>query len=343
MAGRVTSFDVARRAGVSRSTVSMVLSGSQAVSLSPETRARVLEAATALGYRPNSAARMLVRGDTETIGLVLSDPAILPVDGFVPQLMHGIAAVNRAHGYHVLLEAVDRSRPGNPYESLVEARRIDGMILLNPRSDDAALADLVERDFPLVLIGSIRHPKEYSVNFSTWEGIDAAVDHLVGFGHRRFAAIPFSPPGFVATEIRLAALARALARHGLSLESSAVEHADFSAASGAAALGRLLLRRPDVTALMAGNDTIALGVLGEAYRRGLRVPADLSVIGFDDLPFSSELAPALSTVAVDAVGQGEAAARLLIERLAGKMPLVAQIRLPARFVARESSGPAPAG
>lgn len=343
MVGKVTSFDVARAAGVSRTTVSMVLSGSRTVALSEETRARVLKVAAELGYMPNSAARMLVRGNTETIGLILSDPSILPVDGFVPLLMQGIGEVNRAHGYHVLLEGLDRSRPGNPYERLVTARRIDGMIVLNPRSDDADLADLVGGGFPVVLVGSIRHPQEQAVNFATAEGIDAAVDHLVGQGHRRFGTIPFSPPGFIATEIRLTALRRALARHGKSLDDTAVEHAAFSAESGAAALSRLIDRRPDLTALFAGNDMIALGILGEAHRRQWSVPDHLSLVGFDDLPFAAHLAPSLSTIAVDAVAQGRTAAELLIARLTGASADQLSRRLPARFIARSSTGPARQG
>ena len=112
---RVTSHDVARRAGVSRATVSVVLNRSEAVALSPETRERVRRAAAELGYRPNSAGRMLASGSTETIGLIISDAAILPIDGFIPQVLHGIGHVNRERGLHVLLEGRDSSSGPNPY------------------------------------------------------------------------------------------------------------------------------------------------------------------------------------------------------------------------------------
>ncbi len=249
MVAKVTSWDVARMAGVSRTTVSMVLNKSETVSLSDETRRRVLQAASDLGYKPNSAARMLVRGDTETIGLIISDPAILPIDAFIPQLMHGISQCNREHGYHVLLEGITAGNSANPYESMVESRRIDGMIVLNPRSDDPNLRDLIDRGYPVVLVGSVRHPDELSVNFTTSEGISAAVENLVGLGHRKIGTVPFSRAGLIGTDVRLAVLRRELANHGIDLPDSHVEHANFSAESGHHATRRLLERHPDITAM----------------------------------------------------------------------------------------------
>jgi DNA-binding LacI/PurR family transcriptional regulator len=336
---RVTSHDVARRAGVSRTTVSMVLNRSNAVTLSAETRARVLEAAAALGYRPNSAARMLVRGNTETIGLVMSDPSILPVDGFVPQLLHGVRHVNARHGFHVLLEGLDPESGHATYESLVEARRIDGLIVLNPRATDTDLQALVDRDFPVVLVGTIRHPNECSVSFSTRAGHEAAVDHLVAMGHRRVGAVPFSPSGYIAAQVRLSSLGKALASRGIRLDDDAVVHAGFSPESGHRAARVLLERRPDLTAIFAGNDTIAIGVISAAEALGRSVPGDLSVVGFDDLPFAAWLAPSLTTVRVDAVRQGAEAAELLIKRLKGERLESRQVRIETTFQIRNSTAP----
>jgi DNA-binding LacI/PurR family transcriptional regulator len=340
MVEKVTSWDVARRAGVSRTTVSMVLNKSDAVSLSVETRRRVMQAASDLGYKPNSAARMLVRGDTETIGLIISDPAILPIDGFVPQLMHGISEFNREHGYHVLLEGVKADEGANPYESLVESRRIDGMIVLNPRSDDPNLKDLIDRGYPVVLVGSVRHPEELSVNFTTGEGISAAVDHLVSRGHRHIGTVPFSGRGLVGTDVRLSVLRRALAGHNLALPDSHVEHAAFSAESGHFATRRLLERHPEFSAIMAGNDTIAIGCISAAHALGRSIPKDLSLVGFDDLPFAAWLTPALTTIQVDAIQQGKMAAELLIRRLRDEPITERQLRLPTSLVIRQSTAPA---
>ncbi len=103
---------------------------------------------------------MLVRGDTETIGLVISDPSILQTDAFVPQLLYGVSQVNREHGYHVLLDGLEAGSARGSYASLVEARRIDGLIVLNPRTDDPELGALIDRDFPEVLAGTVHYPKE---------------------------------------------------------------------------------------------------------------------------------------------------------------------------------------
>jgi LacI family transcriptional regulator len=337
---KVTSFDVARRAGVSRATVSTVLNRSTKVSISAETREKVLRAAKELGYRPNSAGRMLVRGQSETIALVLSDSEILLSDVFIPHILHGIGVVNREFGYHVLVDGVSERGNQTTYRRLAEARRIDGMIVLNPRTEDAELRELIDGGFPIVLIGSIRHPEEYSVNFSTRAGITAAVEHLVSLGHTRFGMVPFSHPGLVATDVRVAVMKTALDRSGLRLDADAVEYAEFSSRSGYEAVQRLLDRRPDLTAILAGNDTIALGVISALQKRGLAVPGDISVVGFDDLPFARFLTPPLTTIRTDGVDVGSKAARLLVRRLRGETVETHRLDSPTEFVVRRSTGPA---
>lgn len=339
---RITSHDVARRAGVSRTTVSLVLSGSQKVVLSHETRERVIRAAEDLGYKPNSAARTLVSGVSETIGLVVSDPSILLVDAFIPQILYGIERANRDMGFHVLVEGLGAEQRPGAYDHLVESRRIDGLIVLNPRVGDEALVSLIEKGFPLVLVGSVRHKDEMSVTFATRAAIGAAVDHVAGLGHRRIGAVTFSQRGYTSRDARLAALGAAMARHGLDLDEDAVTDGDFSAESGYRAAMALLGRRPDLTAVFAGNDTIAIGVLSAARALGRRVPEDLSVVGFDDLPFAPWLTPALTTIRTDGVRQGAIAAEMLFARLGQPALHPPRVRLEPELVLRQSTGPAPA-
>jgi DNA-binding LacI/PurR family transcriptional regulator len=341
MSKRVTSHDVARRAGVSRTTVSLVLNRSDAATFSPETRERVLQAATDLGYKPNSAARMLVSGNSETIGLVISNKDILSVDAFVPQVLHGIGEVNQRHGFHVLLESLASGPGSGTYDHLVESRRIDGLILLNPRQDDEALKTLIEHKFPIVLVGTMRHPEEASINYSASASTRQAVDLLVDLGHRNVGMVAFAPPGFVAVEGRKEALRRALAAHDLDLPDTAVEYANFSAESGHVATRALLTRRPDVTAVFAGNDTIAIGVISAARALGRRVPEDLSVVGHDDLPFAAWLSPGLTTIRNDAVRQGALAAEMLISILQGKPIAERRVRLQSELIVRQSCAAAP--
>lgn len=334
---RVTSHDVARRAGVSRATVSLVLNRSQSVTLSKQTRERVLQAAADLGYKPNSAGRMLVSGLTETIGLLVSDPSILLVDQFIPQILYGIEKVNREMGFHVLVEGLEATGEAGAYDNLVESRRIDGLIVVNPRAGDKALVSLIEKGFPLVLVGSVRHPSEVSVTFTTRRVIGEAVDHVVGLGHSRIGAITFSPRDFVSTDARLAALSSGLERHGLTLGEDAIGDGNFSAESGYTAARALLVRRPDITAIFAGNDTIAIGVMNAARELGRRVPEDLSIVGFDDLPFARWLTPPLTTIRTDGVQQGMIAAEMLSMRLKHQPLESERIRMQPQLVVRDST------
>ncbi len=334
---KVTSHDVARAAGVSRATVSIVLNRSNAAVIGKETRKRVEAVAAELGYRPNSAARMLKSGLTETVGLLVTERRSLPVDGYIPLLFDGIGSVLRRRGYHLLLETLSPTRGKNPYTDLVESRRIDGLLMLSPREDDAALIELIESDYPIVLLGSIGHPKEVSVDTPSTAGLRAAVDHVVGLGHRNIGSIPFAPPGFAAADYRLAELRAFLAQRSIPLDEIAVVCGDFSAESGHEATLTLMATRPDTTVIFAGNDTIALGVIGALARLRLSVPKDVSVIGFDDLPFAGFVAPPLTTVRIDARQQGRCAAEALLLRLKGRPVPELRQTFESVFVCRGSS------
>ena len=341
MSKKVTSHDVAERAGVSRVTVSMILNRKSGASFSEATRQRVFAAAEDLGYRPNAAGRMLVSGTTESIGLVVCHAELLRFDGFIPQVLQAIAKVNQRHGYRVLLDVVENNAQPDAYATMVRSRQIDGLIVIDPASDDPQLRDLIEENFPLVLLGSVRHPREHSVNFSTRRAIGLELDHLVGLGHRAIAHVTYSPAGYVATDARLAAYFLALARHGLQPEERWVAHGAFSAASGYAATRELLGRDgPRPTAILAGNDTIALGVIAAIVESGLRVPQDIAVVGFDDLPIAPFMQPALTTIHNPAALQGELAAEMLVKLLRHEEVEASRIRVPVDLVIRKSCGQA---
>ncbi len=335
---RVTSREVADRAGVSRTTVSMVLNDPDVPSIGEETRARVLEAAAQLGYTPNSAARVLVSGRTDTIGLVLSQPELLAIDGFVPQLVLGISQVAEQFGYRMLFETVrDPSRSG-AYLELVGGKRIDGLIVVNPAVEDTGLGQLIESGFPAVLVGTLKHPKECSVNFHTGAAVRQLIGHLSSLGHRRIAHVALSPPGPVATNARLASFRRSMKEAGLAVDEALVACGDYSAESGRLATARLLDTGKRFTALFAANDTLALGAMKALRERGLRVPQDVAVVGFDDLPFSAFTDPPLTTVRNPGVAQGQLAAQKLLALLRHE-PLAERVTfLDTELVVRESCG-----
>lgn len=342
VARKITSHDVARAAGVSRATVSIVLNRSKSVSISDETRRRVEIAAAELGYRPNSVARMLKSGATRTIGLVIADLDIARFDAFIPTLFWSIGQVVRSAGYDLLLESPDRSVPGNPYSALAESRRIDGLLIQGPRLHDPALAELIDGGFPTVVIGTAGHPRQYSVNVASRPRLREAVDRMVALGHRNFGYVAFSPADYVATARRIEATREALREHGIDLDDAAIRYGDFSAESGHREAAALMEARPDLTAIIAGNDTIALGVISALSQRGLSVPEDVSVLGFDDLPFAAHLVPPLTTIRVDAAWQGREAAELLLRRLGGEEGERRLMR-EASLVWRDSVGPVRGG
>ncbi len=336
MAERITSHDVAREAGVSRTTVSMVLSGSTAVVLADETRLRVKAAAERLGYRPNSAGRMLASGASKTIALIVSSPELLLVDGFIPPTLYAISKVANEHGYNVLVESLPEAADDRGFSDLAMTRRIDGMIVLNPRTVDPHLAALIERGFPVVLLGTIHHPQEVTVSVPAKSDLQEAVDYLVGLGHRTIGHVAISAPGSNATDFRIAEFREALALHGLDLPDNRITFGDFSAHSGYLAALELLKNAPDITAVHAGNDTIALGVMRAARELGRVLPQDLSIIGFDDLPFAAYLEPPLTTIRTKPIEQGELAAHVLIDLMQGRPAGKPAVDLKTEFIVRGS-------
>lgn len=335
---RVTSREVAARAGVSRTTVSMVMNDPDVPSIGAETRARVLEAAAQLGYTPNSAARVLVSGRTDTVGLVLSEPKLLTIDGFVPQLVLGISRVVEEYGYRMLFETVRDSSRSGAYLELVGGKRIDGLVVLNPPVEDGGLGRLIETGFPVVLVGTIGHPREHSVNFHTGAAVRQLIAHLISLGHRDIAHVTVSPPGPIATQARLTSFRRAMKEAGLSVHEDLIAYGEYSAESGQVAAERLLQGERRFTALFAGNDTIALGAMKALRKRGLRIPEDVAVVGFDDLPFSAFTDPPLTTIRNPGVAQGELAAKKLMALLRHEAVPEPVTFLETELVVRESCG-----
>ena len=191
MAQRVTTFDVARRAGVSRTTVSHVLNKHPRVSLSQETRERVLRAAHDLGYVPNSAAQMLVTGRSHIIGFILSLPDIL-AGAFVPPVILGLDEVCQARNYRLLIEIIrDRESP-TVYLDLANGKRIDGLIIMNPDKRDLALQKLIESKFPVLCFGASGIPHEISILTDERGASRRATEHLLSLGHRRIAHISYA-------------------------------------------------------------------------------------------------------------------------------------------------------
>jgi DNA-binding LacI/PurR family transcriptional regulator len=341
---RVTSQQVAKLAGVSRTTVSFVLNGVEAANISQLTKDKVLRAADELGYVPNAAAKMLVSGETRTIGLVVSHAEHFAVDAFIPQLLHSLSHHSHNHGYRVLLETVQDVSQPDAYLRLVQGQHIDGLVVVNTRSDDSQLPELVRRRFPVVVLG---FPDWFTEKLETHvvgtDGVGSAqvaTEHLIALGHTQIAHITFSPEQYYATQDRHLGYRQALEQHGLVYNQKLVAYGDYSAASGYLAMQQILARqRP--TALFAGNDTIALGAISAIWQAGLRIPHDIAVVGYDDIPTSPYMQPPLTTVRVPASEHGRLAILMLSRLMRGETVSKQREICETPLIVRQSCGAQP--
>lgn len=338
---RATSKDVARLAGVSRTTVSLILNHhTRSADISEETRQRVMEAARALDYWPNAAARSLVRSRANIIGFVLCQSQDrLSADAFLPKVLEGVSLVARERRWHVILESVpDVSQP-DAYIGLVRSRQIDGIILSGPRSDDGQLPRLQAEGFPIVLLGQLADTDFPQVDVDNVAGAQRGVEHLIRLGHRRIGCITNAPLAYTASVDRLTGYRAALEQADIRYDGSLVRYGDLSPESGRQAMMALLAHpegRP--SAVFVASDVVAIGALSAVREQGLRVPEDLAIVGFDDIPFARYLAPPLTTIRVPAVEEGIAAARALAHVMSGQPCQPNQSFLPTELVVRASCG-----
>jgi LacI family transcriptional regulator len=338
---RATSADVAARAGVSRTTVSFVLNAKIDAGIPLETQRRIEEAARELGYHPHGAARALAGGLSHTIGLVLRQSAEqVAADALLAETLWGVASEVRTAGYRVLLEPL--SPDDGRYSDLLLSQRADGLIVSGPRVDDAELARLVSDGFPIILQGSLPSLTAPSVDIDNRASARTAVEHLIGLGHRRIACITNAPLAYTAAADRLAGYRDALAAAGIAYDPELVAEGAFDAASGHTAMTRMLGYGDRLTAAFVASDMVAFGALRAIREAGLRVPADVSMVGFDDIPLARHFDPPLTTIRLPANALGVAAGRALVDRLAGR-PTSERTLLPTELIVRESTAARPNG
>ena len=330
-----TIQDVARAAGVSTATVSRVLSAPQVVAAA--TRERVMAAVARLGYTPNVAARSLRTLRTQKILVTVPDIS----NPFFSQVIRGVEEAAQAAGYSVLLGDT-RHEPEREelYGEMLRRKEADGLIFLGHRLP-SSLAEMVAAQGPLTpIVNGCEFSPELAVSSAHIDNARAAaeaMEHLFGLGHADVAVItgPLASP---ISRDRLDGARAAAARHGAAL---AVATGDFSIESGLAQTTALLAADPRPTAVFCFSDEMAMGAL-EAFRRaGLACPADISLIGFDDIRYARHLDPPLTTVSQPMEAIGHETVRLLLEVLSGDAGAVRHVTLPHTLVVRASAGPPP--
>ena len=340
MAGRrVTITDVARAANVHASTVSRVLNARAELSLLPETRERVIAAATRLGYRPSALARGLRLRRTFTLGMLVPD-ITNPV---FPPIIKGVEGAAHARGYHLILCNTDDSFEREAsYLRVLREWRIDGLLIASSSTRDDTIEELRREKVPFVLMNTAsRASDDLAVVPDNRLGVAAALDHLIELGHRRIGLIA-APQTTMTGQERLLAARASLRRHHLAHEEALVAVAEsFSEESGYRAARRLLLDAEPPTAIFAANDLIALGAIRLAREIGLGIPGDLSIVGFNDIPLSELFDPPLTTVHVPQEEMGLLAASLLIDQVEGRRIGRRQIVLETALEIRGSTAPPP--
>lgn len=345
-AKRPTQLDVARIAGVSRATVSYVLNGQAdgKVPISPETRARVLQAIEELGYEPDAGAQALRSGSTKTIGLIMPDLRNPHFWGNAD----GVEQEARAAGYRLLFSSMDlNAQYGADVFKDLAGRRIDALILMGCLVDQSAAAQQVlkrslRRGLPIVEITD-RAEHEYVVDSVIADyraATQEAMTHLLALGHRRIGLVYGVSQPEMALD-RLEPYRESLRAAGLPVAPELVVNCGPAIEDGYHAARRLLALPARPTALLAINDLLAIGVLRAAGDLGLRVPADLSLVGFDDIPEAKYLVPRLTTASKDAVWMGREAVRLALGRIQAPNRPQQTVRIASQFVIRESTGPTP--
>ena len=338
MTRRPTAADVARRAEVSRAAVSLVLSGqAKQARLSDLTQERVLKAAKDLNYRPNAAGRSLVRGRTETIGLVIRDLALLDVDPYLQPLLNGILQRSGCEGYRLLVESARSAANDDPFGELMDSGRIDGMLVQNPNYGDKSLRRLIRSGRPVVLLGSQGLKEEFSVTIDDQQIGLIATQHLISIGRRRIAHIGYTGPGIYAVDRRFDGYRRALRHARLRFEPELVTHASFSMESGYRAMARLFAAgaRPD--AVFASSDAVALGAVAAVQDAGLRIPQDIAVASIDDIAAARFCRPSLTTVTSEPDACGRLAADILIDLMSGRSPKVRKQVVATKLIVRGST------
>ena len=332
----VTLKDVARQAGVHPATASRALNPATRLLVSEQTASRVLAAATELGYRPNTVARSLRTRRSDTVGVLIPDLN----NPLFPPIVRGLADRLETHGYVALIGNTDGDevRERRVYEQL-RARHVDGYVLATARLHDPLLADAARAGVPVVLMNRIAADGSFpSVTVDNEAGVALVVDHLVSLGHRNIACI--AGPQDVSTGLaRYRGFRAAMTAAGLAVPDSRVTFARaFSIEEGYRCAREVLAANDGCTALAAGNDMLAVGCYLALDEAGLSCPADISVVGFNDMPFIDMLRPPLTTVAFSHYEVGTHAADLLIERLNGGAGQARVIYVMPRLIVRGSTG-----
>jgi LacI family transcriptional regulator, galactose operon repressor len=333
----ITIRDVARAANVHPGTVSRALNEETRALVNPDTAQRVIRAAEELGYRPNRIARGLKTSRSHTIGVLIPDIT----NPLFPPILRGIEDRLGDAGYTSLVVNTDNDaeRERQHLEAMRD-RQVDGFISATARLDRELLAELAAVGTPLVLVNRrLDDGSVPAVTVDDRKGIALAVEHVVALGHKRVGHVA-GPQNLSTGHRRHLGFIRAMRAAGLKAPAKQVSFGEvFTEDEGARACAELLDAAPDVTAIVAGNDLMAIGCYDTLEQRGLSCPDDVSIVGFNDMPFVDRLRPPLTSVRIPKREMGQVAAELLLEQLEDAPATPPEILLEPELIVRGSTAP----
>lgn len=330
---------MARSAGVHPGTASRALNAERRHLVNRETAERVLEVARDLQFRPDPAARSLKTRRSYTVGVLIPDLN----NPLFPPIVRGIEDTLASEGFVALMGNTDNddAQERRVFEGM-RSRHVDGFIVATAREQHPLLDQAASEELPVVLVNRILDDDTFpSASVDDATGAQLAVAHLVELGHGRIAHIA-GPQDVSTGRGRVLGFQTGMAAAHLPLEERLLTFATgFTRAEGQRCLAELLDRRADFTAVVAGNDLLALGCYAALEQRGLRCPDEVSVVGFNDMPFIDQLRPPLTTIRIPHYQIGEAAAKLMLARITDPRGAIEATLLPPELVVRGSTGPPP--
>ena len=332
---------MARRAGVSQTTVSFVMNDVRTEQISSATRQRVQQAASDLGYVPRAAARSLVRGRSNTLGLALVYPhEYIFINPYAPNLLTGISEVARLHNSRIMVEIIHEPAEIELVNTMLRSGEVAGMLQYHGATQDEVhdcLTTLTEAGFPLVSLEETKTDDLYSVAIDHMAGTRMVIEHLIGLGHRDIACITYAED-LTHSHERLSVFRQTLSAAGIPLRENLIRHGHYEPATAVVAMRSLLQERPRPTAVFGMNDMMAIGAMTAIREAGLRIPQDIAVAGYDDVRLSPFTEPPLTTARAPEVELGRRGAEMLFDLINDRTPPARQVKLHSRLIVRESCG-----
>lgn len=336
---RVTHRDVAEKAGVSSTTVSFVLNGRTEANISEDTQRRVRDAARALGYMPSAAAQALVSGRSQTIGFVMSGMNHFP-SLTTSELIFGVFSVARQHNLRLLVDEVYEKDQNDSYLELAQAKSIDGLIITDPSLNNPGIEFLASHNFPVVVLGNLTDPRLCTIDFDNYGGARAVMEHLLSLGHTRIACITHTSDLSTSGAFeRLQAYKDALAKAGILYDERLVRYGVLTEQSGYENMLNLLDEGLAPTAVFALTDIEAVGAMAAIQKRGLTIPEQIAVAGFDDTPSAAYLNPPLTSVKLPFRELGRRAGEMLVDLVEENSEPGRHVKIPIQLNIRKSTDP----